>query len=89
MGDAIALKLALPGINRGDPTISPGGFEISYDDQLLRVHGGDGLGLSALLAHDPATGRTVAILVNDETVRSLGFGKPGYLDAFALELLSR
>lgn len=75
----------------GPDTISvgPGGFEIAYDQHLLRVHGGDGLGMSALLAHSPATDTTVAILVNDETVRSLGFGEPGYLDALALELLIR
>jgi D-alanyl-D-alanine carboxypeptidase len=70
-------------------SVSPGGFEISYGQHLLRVHGGDGLGVSALLAHDPDTGSTVAILVNDEIVRSLGFGEPGYLDALAGELLFR
>jgi D-alanyl-D-alanine carboxypeptidase len=70
-------------------SVSPGGFEISYGQHLLRVHGGDSLGVSALLAHDPDTGSTVAILVNDEIVRSLGFGEPGYLDALAVELLFR
>jgi D-alanyl-D-alanine carboxypeptidase len=70
-------------------SVGPGGFEISYGQHLLRVHGGDGLGVSALLAHDSITGSTVAILVNDEIVRSLGFGEPGYLDALALELLFR
>lgn len=75
------------GLGADRVSVSPGGFEISYGQHLLRVHGGDGLGVSALLAHDPETVRTVAILVNDETVRSLGFGEPGYLDAFALKLL--
>jgi D-alanyl-D-alanine carboxypeptidase len=70
-------------------SVGPGGFEITYGQHLLRVHGGDGLGVSALLAHDPITGSTVAILVNDEILRSLGFGEPGYLDNLALELLFR
>jgi CubicO group peptidase (beta-lactamase class C family) len=70
-------------------SVGPGGFEISYGQHLLRVHGGDGLGVSALLAHDPATGSTVAILVNDDSIRSLGFGEPGYLDALAIDLLFR
>ncbi|MGI9219498.1 MAG: serine hydrolase domain-containing protein [Woeseiaceae bacterium] len=70
-------------------SVGPGGFEVSYGRRSLRVHGGDGLGVSALLAHDPATGSTIAILVNDDSIRSLGFGEPGYLDALAIDLLFR
>lgn len=67
--------------------VGPGVYEVAYGDRILRVHGGDGLGVTALAVYDPASGRSVAILVNDEKVRSLGFGKPGFLDEFAIELL--
>jgi D-alanyl-D-alanine carboxypeptidase len=68
--------------------IAPGVYRVTYGDAVLNLHGGDGLGVTALAAYNPATNRSIAILVNDDAVRSLGFGQPGYLDALALELLS-
>jgi D-alanyl-D-alanine carboxypeptidase len=68
--------------------VGPGSYQVSYGDQSLRLHGGDGLGITALAAYDPATGRAIAILVNDDTVHALGFGDAGYLDALARELLA-
>ena len=68
--------------------VGPGSYQASYGDQILRLHGGDGLGVTALAVYDPATGRAIAILVNDDTVHALGFGETGYLDALARELLS-
>ncbi len=67
--------------------VGPGAYEVTYPDRILRVHGGDGLGVSALVVYEPATDRSIAILVNDERVRSLGFGAPGFLDAFAQDVL--
>ena len=68
--------------------VGPGSYQVSYGDQVLRLHGGDGLGITALAAYDPATGRSIAILVNDDTIHALGFGEAGYLDALARELLA-
>jgi D-alanyl-D-alanine carboxypeptidase len=68
--------------------VGPGSYQVSYGDQTLRLHGGDGLGITALAAYDPSTGRAIAILVNDDTVHALGFGESGYLDALARELLA-
>ena len=68
--------------------VGAGSYQVSYGNQTLVLHGGDGLGLTALAAYDPATGRAIAILVNDDTVHALGFGDDGYLDALALELLA-
>jgi CubicO group peptidase (beta-lactamase class C family) len=67
--------------------VGPGGYEISYETRIARVHGGDGLGLSALLLHDIASSTTIAIAINDDRVRSLGFGADGFLDSLAFELL--
>jgi CubicO group peptidase (beta-lactamase class C family) len=68
--------------------VGPGSYQVSYGEQTLILHGGDGLGITALAAYDPATGRAIAILVNDDTVHALGFGDAGYLDALARELLA-
>jgi D-alanyl-D-alanine carboxypeptidase len=68
-------------------SVGPGVYEVTYSDRVLRLHGGDGLGVSALAVYEPAKDRSVAILINDEKARSLGFGEPGFLDAFAMELL--
>ncbi|WP_339746028.1 serine hydrolase domain-containing protein [uncultured Maricaulis sp.] len=68
--------------------IGPGSYQVSYGDQILRLHGGDGLGITALAAYAPATGRSIAILVNDDTVHALGFGEDGYLDALVRDLLA-
>jgi len=67
--------------------VGPGVYEILYGDRRFRLHGGDGLGVTALAVYDPGSKSSVAILVNDDKVHSLGFGKSGYLDTLALELL--
>jgi hypothetical protein len=69
--------------------VGPGVYQIRYGDQTLRVHGGDGLGTTALAVYEPATDRSIAIMVNDDRLPSLGFGAVGFLDAFALSLLSK
>lgn len=68
-------------------SVGPGGYEVRYETRIARVHGGDGLGLSALLLHDVASSTTIAIGINDDRVRSLDFGQDGFLDSLAFELL--
>lgn len=65
----------------------PGAYEVRYNKQIVRLHGGDGLGNTALAVYDPDTNKSIAILVNDDKIHSLGFGNPAYLDALAIELL--
>jgi len=67
--------------------VGPGVYEVKYSKQILRVHGGDGLGSTALIVYDPVNVKAVAILVNDDKIHSLGFGKKGFLDLLAIELL--
>jgi len=70
-------------------SVGPGVYQIRYGNQTLRVHGGDGLGTTAVAVYEPETGRSIAIMVNDDKLPSLGFGADGFLDAFALALLSK
>tara|TARA_R110002073_G_scaffold145532_2_gene297659 strand:+ start:26500 stop:27600 length:1101 start_codon:yes stop_codon:yes gene_type:complete len=67
--------------------VGPGAYEVRYNKQIVRLHGGDGLGNTALAVYDPETNKSIAILVNDDKIHSLGFGNPEYLDALAIELL--
>ncbi|WP_291843578.1 serine hydrolase domain-containing protein [Maricaulis sp.] len=76
------------GLDAGRVSVGAGAFEVLYGDHRYRLHGGDGLGATALVFYDPETGISVAILQNDDTVRSLGFGAPGFLDELALEILA-
>jgi len=75
------------GLDADRIAVGPGGYEVRYETRIARVHGGDGLGLSALLLHDVASSTTIAIAINDDRVRSLGFGQDGFLDSLAFELL--
>jgi CubicO group peptidase (beta-lactamase class C family) len=75
------------GLNADTIGVGPGVYEVLYGDRCFRLHGGDGLGVTALAIYDPSSKRSVAILVNDDKVHSLGFGESGYLDTLALELL--
>jgi D-alanyl-D-alanine carboxypeptidase len=76
------------GLDAGRVSVGAGAFEVLYGDHRYRLHGGDGLGATALVFYDPETRISVAILQNDDTVRSLGFGAPGFLDELALEILA-
>ncbi|WP_338246710.1 serine hydrolase domain-containing protein [Maricaulis maris] len=76
------------GLDARRVSVGAGAFEVLYGDHRYRLHGGDGLGATALVFYDPETGISVAILQNDDTVRSLGFGAPGFLDELALEILA-
>ena len=67
--------------------VGPGVFEVKYGEQYIRLHGGDGLGSTALIAYDIDKDKAVAILVNDDKIQSLGFGADGFLDVLAIELL--
>lgn len=67
--------------------VGPGVYEVAYGKQMLRLHGGDGLGSTALIVYDPVKVKAIAILVNDDKLHSLGFGKNGFLDLLAIELL--
>jgi len=67
--------------------VGPGVYEVVYNKQILRLHGGDGLGSTALIVYDPVKVKSVAILVNDDKLHSLGFGEKGFLDLLAIELL--
>lgn len=80
---------AVFGLDADRISVGAGAFEVRYEDRVLRLHGGDGLGVTALAIYDPETERAVAIVQNDDAVRALGFGAEGYLDALALDLLSR
>jgi len=67
--------------------VGAGAFEVRYGNRILRLHGGDGLGVTALLVYDATTDTSIAILQNDDATRSLGFGADGFLDSLALELI--
>lgn len=75
------------GLPAGQIQVGAGGFSVRYDLGTMLLHGGDGLGVTALALYDPESGIAVAILMNDDSVRSLGFGADGFADAFALELI--
>jgi CubicO group peptidase (beta-lactamase class C family) len=75
------------GLSAADIQIGAGGFEVRYDRASMRLHGGDGLGVTALSIYDYEADIAVAILVNDDAVRSLGFGAEGFADSFALDLM--
>lgn len=68
--------------------IGAGAFDVRYGDMRLRLHGGDGLGVTALAIYDPGTDTAIALVQNDDAVRALGFGADGFLDSLALEILS-
>lgn len=67
--------------------VGPGVYEVAYGKQMLRLHGGDGLGSTALIVYDPVKVKAISILVNDDKLHSLGFGENGFLDLLAIELL--
>lgn len=75
------------GLDAQQIQIGLGAFEVDYGGDRYCLHGGDGLGVTALSIYDPASGTAVAILQNDDSIRSLGFGQAGYLDTLALEIL--
>ncbi|WP_339332632.1 serine hydrolase domain-containing protein [uncultured Maricaulis sp.] len=76
------------GLDAGRVSVGAGAFEVIYGDHRYRLHGGDGLGATALVFYDPESRISIAILQNDDLVRSLGFGAPGFLDELALEILA-
>lgn len=68
--------------------VGPGAFEVTYrDGSILRAHGGDALGSTALAAYSPAANLAIAVVVNDDKIHALGFGEPGFLDTLARELI--
>jgi len=76
------------GLNAELIQVGAGAYDVIYGHRHYRLHGGDGLGVTALVLYDPETNVSIAILQNDDAVRALGFGASGFLDELALEILA-
>ncbi len=76
------------GVDADRISVGAGAYDVIYGHRHYRLHGGDGLGVTALVLYDPETNVSIAILQNDDAVRALGLGASGFLDELALEILA-
>lgn len=76
------------GLSESQIKVGPGAYKVKYGTREFILHGGDGMGYSALIMHSPDLEASIAILSNDDAIRSLGFGASGYLDELATEIFS-